>query len=349
VSAARRLLRLLLLVAAAVVLLEGVERVVRYSVERHLEAEASWIWDPEWPRHPARAHAFQAVAELTLERVSPDARLLVAADEEYLVHVGEVWVGAGRATGEAAWDAYAVGPLMRPGPNQVTVVLRSARGVGGLLLCLELEPGGGCALRSDASWRVLGEYLAPGSALREDGRPPLVWGLAHVGRWEAPRATRRRPLMRDCVDLERGLEMMTVVDRGHEEMRRDDGSLVEVKAQRVRWRYTMAGFVSLDLLQPEQRRLALLTPIPRAGAAWPDDPRLVLITQPGQATWGPAEAQVLRSLDVLGDVEIAGARVHPLVEGCDELLASVPLEPEGLLGRRPPRESPVEHELRTVP
>jgi hypothetical protein len=286
------------------------------------------------------------VRELTLDRPAPAARLLIAGDEEYLVYLDGTWVGAEGYAGGDGWDAYPVGRLLRPGRHLLTVELRSSRGVGGLLLCLELEPGAGCAVRSDGSWRIHQAYRAPGEPRSDSGRAPRVWGGAQVGGWPAPRQARPRPLFADCLDYGHAYPIDRNVDRGTVPMARDDGTLVEVPERRLRWRHPMEGVFILELAEPVERQVALLTPLPRSGDREPHDPRLVLVTQPGQRRYASVGAYRLWSVEVTGEVPVATAFMHPLRPGCEALRRRHQEPPSGLLGFAPLLGSPVEHELR---
>ena len=343
----RRTVRLLLVLLVAVVALEAVEWGVRLVLRGREAGEARWIWAANWPNRPVRPFAFQAVRDFRLAQRMPRARLLIEGDEQYLVYLNGTWVGGGAYRADRRWDGYDVGDLLRLGDNRLLVELRSARGVGGLLLCLQAGAGERCVVPSDGAWRTFERHLQADESIT-GGLAALVWGPSDAGRWHPPHGVDQRPIYGRCVDTERAYPVRHVVDRGVEEVVDTAGEKVAIPVRRLRWRNPMLGMLVLQPQQPAAEHVALLTYVQRSGPAAPDDPNELLVTQPGQSEFRPPYARTFRSLRVLGLDDVEGALIHPLRKGCEGLLAP-PSAPAaaGLFGFEPPSGAAVEDEVRS--
>ncbi len=170
---------------------------------------AEWIWQPFDARDHTPA-AFFAARDFHLAAPPPRARLLITADEAYIVTLNGKRIGAGAFSPDqppgpppgrrgAPLDVYEVGPLLLPGGNRLLVELRSARGAGGLLASLIDEATGRQLVGTDERWRILPRHeegLARGWLPIGGGVPALVWGYPPIGRWGLPRAgAPPRPLL----------------------------------------------------------------------------------------------------------------------------------------------------------
>ncbi|HSS75943.1 MAG TPA: hypothetical protein VLV54_04285, partial [Thermoanaerobaculia bacterium] len=119
-------------------------------------ASAQWIWkDVEWDDH--QPTAFYVLRDFDLPVLPSSARLLVTADEEYVLTLNGRQVGAGAFQPGAVLDVYEVGPLLLPGANRLMVEVRSARGAGGLLASL-VDAGGRLLVGTDDRWRIFPNY-----------------------------------------------------------------------------------------------------------------------------------------------------------------------------------------------
>lgn len=163
-------------------------------------AGAQWIWAPG-PIDEGAPIAFYALAEVELEAVPADAELLIAADEDYRLHVNGHWVGGGRYSDTQGPDLYPLGAVLRTGTNRIVVELRSSRGAGGLLAGLVSDGRERPLLVTDETWRIARHYdealLQPASegadgtlAALPDSlelEPVEVWGPPPTGRWRIAR------------------------------------------------------------------------------------------------------------------------------------------------------------------
>src|SRR5258706_12562773 len=119
-------------------------------------AAAQWIWkDLEWDDH--QPTAFYVIRDFGLPAAPASARLLVTADEEYVLTLNGRQIGAGAFQPGAVLDVYEVGPLLLPGANRLMAEVRSARGAGGLLASL-VDRGGRMLVGTDDRWRSFPTY-----------------------------------------------------------------------------------------------------------------------------------------------------------------------------------------------
>ncbi|HET9209955.1 MAG TPA: hypothetical protein VFR03_06135, partial [Thermoanaerobaculia bacterium] len=160
-------------------------------------AAARWIWKPFNPvnHNPT---AFYAARDFELPSPPARARLMITADEEYVVTLNGKRIGAGAFEPGVPLDVYEVGSLLLPGGNRLLVELRSARGAGGLLASLVDAATGKQIVGTDGRWRILPAYqlgLPRGWMPIGGGDPAFVWGYPPIGRWGRPRAGPPRPLL----------------------------------------------------------------------------------------------------------------------------------------------------------
>ena len=161
--------------------------------------EAQWIW-VQRDHRSATPEVFYAARDFDLAAPPARARLLIAADEEYVLTLNGKRIGAGvyapaRAT---RLDAYEVGPVLLPGGNRLVAELRSTRGAGGFLVSLEEGGSGRQLLATDETWRVFRGYdlgLARGWSPLGGGAPASSWGYPPIGLWGRPEAGAERPLL----------------------------------------------------------------------------------------------------------------------------------------------------------
>jgi len=350
-SSAPSLRRSLLIAALVVLALAAADRAARtFWLEQALpSADIFWIWDEEWPRSPARPHAFQMVRHFELAEVPPKATLLVQADEEYRIFVNGRWVGAGRYE-ELEWHAYPVTRWLRQGPNVVAAELRSSRGAGGLLACLTTT-GNDCLVASDGGWRSFAQYqsgLARGET-DDEGRPVLVWGRAGTGHWPLPSIRGVREPAAGCIDTARRIEAHRVFEVREDPVPGGESGAT-LPVWQARWRHFARGLAVIRL--PEAGRTVGTLAFGRKRQR-PIDPssRGTVVTQPGQRTWVATEVQWFEYLEVAGIDDLGEVWFWPVGEreGCNVYYAPDRRpRPRGVLGLAPPRSStPVEDELRS--
>jgi hypothetical protein len=297
----------------------------------------AWIWDSQWPSSPTRAHAFAVERTMTVPAVPPSARLLIQADEEYHLSINEEWIGSGRYGDGVRWDAYPVSASVRPGANQLRVELRSSRGVGGLLLCLQAEPGAPCWLRSDEQWNV-------GTADDSPSRIVKAWGEAPLGNWPLPIGVQDRGLASACIDTGHPSSPRRIV--ALDPLIRGEGDdLVSLPVWSLRWGPRSRAILELDV-DPAARHLGELSfgrsrrlPVDRSS-------RETVITEAGQSTFRSVAGRELRFAEVEGIAEVLGGRFYRVRDECDDWMFAPPSPSEGVLGLPPPpSRTPVEDEL----
>lgn len=373
----RRWAAALALILALVVALGWAVRSGQNTLARRLSGldGAEWIWAPVGKLEQAPA-AFYLVRDFELATPPERARLLVSADEEYVLTLNARVVGTGSwrpgprrpgpGGGATALDAYEVGPLLQPGGNRLVAEVRSGRAAGGLLLRLESygdgageagdESGAGRPLVvSDGSWRIVRAFhpgLARGwlpVAPPGVSEPVLSLGLAPIGRWGRPVAGSPRPLLADLTGAPLRPARLAPGLVGGERL---------APQALFDWGRERTGYLMLEIAPDERRRVGLM--FPAAGAAPPDPlagpgvpgtpvtPVIPVIVPPGAREWLDPQPRRLRFVRVLGLPGLTGARLLPLAEeaAADVILEEAEGERRGVLGLEPPPlRTPVEDEV----
>ncbi len=299
--------------------------------------EAQWIWKA-MDRKDHGPAAFYAIRDFELEAPPPRARLLVTADEEYVLTLNGKRIAAGGYESGASLDAYEVGPLLRPGGNRLVAELRSGRGAGGFLASLEDQAAGRQLVATDERWRIFFRHqpgLIRGWLPIGGGEPASCLGYPPVGRWGTPRPGRPEPL------LARGPLLPAVASRpltlafGDPERSRPPGSPVLYD-----WGREVEGRLTLDLRPAKEPGMALLF----AGGSPPDPlaakPAGAILILPGRHDWLDARPRRFRYALLVGLARPAAAAVLPS--------PARPIHQEemkvfGLAG--PPLRTPVEDEV----
>jgi hypothetical protein len=202
--------RLVLLVLAVLALALGAHalRAARARVTLPTGA-AEWIWTP-LARDASSPLAFFLVRDFYLDPLPRKPRLLVSAEEEYVLYLNGRRIGSGRYSGvptkglarpRTRLDVYEVGDWLSPGANRLQAEVRSGHGAGGFLLALVAGTDGAdgrLLLGTDERWRVYRRdhpfllrglvplhpklHLGTGEDVRSWGAPPLGrWGLSEPG------------------------------------------------------------------------------------------------------------------------------------------------------------------------
>jgi hypothetical protein len=350
VSSARVLPRIL--IASLVVLLLALgARVLPGARARSLPTPSSqWIWkDLDWDDHqPA---AFSAVRDFDLPTppASLDhARLLVTADEEYVLTLNGRRIGAGAYTPGAPLDVYEVGPLLLPGGNRLAVELRSSRGAGGLLASLVDGATGRLLVGTDESWRIFPRHelgLSRGWLPVKGGQPATCWGYPPVGRWGRPRPGPARPLLGELTGAPVPpattipLPPVLPVETG-----RPPGSPILYD-----WGREVTGYLTLEVAPSDKRGIALLF----TGDRPPDPLRSQsdgsVLIQPGRHEWMDARPRRFRYAVILGLLRPATLALLPVPSTSVALAVPPPRRDgteKGVLGiLAPPLRTPVEDEV----
>jgi hypothetical protein len=298
---------------------------------------AQWIWKAT-DRKDHAPTAFYAIRDFDLEPPPARARLLVTADEEYVVSLNGKPVGAGAFEPGALLDVYEVGPLLRQGGNRLVAELRSGHGTGGFLASLEDGATGRQLVAADERWRIFRRHelgLVRGWLPIGAGEPAFCWGVPPVGRWGTPRLGKPGPL------LARGPLLPAVARRplplalAASEAEQPAGSPVLFD-----WGRVVEGRLALDLPLSRELGTALLfigaePPDPRRGR-----PAGSILILPGRHDWLDSRPRRFRYVALVGLTRPASAAVLPAP-------ARPFREPEmtvfGIPG--PPLRTPVEDEV----
>jgi hypothetical protein len=299
---------------------------------------AEWIWAPLG--RTIEPLAFYVARDFDLVAPPASARLLAAADEEYVLYLNGRRVGAGwTAVGaRPVLDAYEVAPLLRAGANRLVAELRSGRGAGGFLL--RLADGGGRTLaETGPGWTVVRRYhpglvrgwlplSGPAAAERETA---ASWSRPPAGRWGAPREVVPRPLCPFDGGAPSAFQTAAIPAQP---------VLLAPGTVRIELGRVVEGYLALDVAPRQRRQVGLVLFAPKPAA---EPPRTPMIVAPGAPVWINARPRSFRTAVVAGDLEVTGARIYPA--------AAAPAAPrelrmKGLFGLTPPLvRSPVEDEV----
>lgn len=317
---------------------------------------AEWIWKP-LGRSESSPLAFCLVRDFYLDPLPARVRLLVSADEEYVLSLNGRRIGSGRYAGASGkpgtrLDSYEVGGELTPGVNRLEAEVRSGRGAGGFLLALLDGADGRALLGTDERWRVYQRYhpfllrgLVPLSPKLQlgTGEDVYSWGLPPLGRWGVPQPGPARPLFPDLTDGRPPLPASRLVLADP-----PAPGLPPVARTVFDFGREVTGYLSLELTPDPVQRAGLLytgvSGVPEVPGARPDG---AIITIPGRHGWEAACPRRFRYALVVGLAPLA-ARVQPVDEAANlgTLLPRAPAGPVGVLGITPPAlRTPVEDEV----
>jgi hypothetical protein len=285
--------------------------------------EAEWIWQNRYHRDVSPA-AFLAARDFFLESVPSRARLLVAADEEYVLTLNNRPVGRGGSPYRGVPDAYEVAPLLLPGGNRFVVDLRNGRGPGGFLLCLEDPATRRPLVVSDGDWRIFPRWvfgLERGWLPLEDGEAPRIWGIPPLGRWGKLGTPVAKPLGIGFA----GSSLAPIGSKRVALAPLPGGEPVPGAAVLLDWGREVTGYLALELAVPQELAIGLLW----VGETPPDPylarPAGTILLRPGRGSWADAHPRRFRYALVVGLGAPASALVTPL---------------SGALGEGPPAAAP---------
>lgn len=309
---------------------------------------AQWIWEKRDRRDVSPA-AFYAVRDFDLEAIPGKARVLVTADEEYILSLNGQRIGAGSWERGAPLDVYEVGSLLQPGPNRLLAEVRSGRGTGGFLLSLD-DGDGRQLVRTDERWSIVHQHH-PGLVRgwlpleRKPDDPPQIptsepafcWGLPPTGAWGRPVPGTPRPLL---FELASGKPIPAV--RARPARAGKEGP----PQQLFDWGRQVAGYLTIEVPASQEMQVGLLytgdaPPDPRRGP--PAGPVLVM---PRQRMWRAARPGRFRYALVVGIAKPREAAVQPVDPAVLPRLLPAPHDPKGVFGLTPPPlRTPVEDKV----
>ena len=302
---------------------------------------AQWIWKPldNLDHNPT---AFYAIRDFDLDSPPDRARLLVTADEEYVLILNGKRIGAGAFEPGAPLDVYEVGPLLLPGGNRLMLELRSGRGAGGLLASLTDEATGRQIVGTGEDWRIFPHHelgLVRGWLPLKGGQPAFRWGYPPIGRWGGQKAGSPRPLLGEAVGPRlpavamRPLSLPASLGDG-----RSPGSPILYD-----WGRTVEGFLNLELPAGKDQGPALLF----TGEEPPDPltarPTAAVLIMPGRRDWMDARPRRFRYALLVGLEGPAAALVQPVQAGAVHVPRPLADRVFGFKG--PPLRTPVEDEV----
>ncbi|HXG58190.1 MAG TPA: hypothetical protein VNL91_04135, partial [Thermoanaerobaculia bacterium] len=162
-----------------------------YSQKFHdTTAPAKWIWC-RTRMSRGSALAFFATREFDLPPNRNYTKIKIAADPQYTLYFNGREIAGRETAGERTVDVYDVSALARDGRNRIVVAMRSANGVGGLLVSVDITRELENFVVTDDRWRIATAW-APGLPLRDprSTEPPMIIGEPPVGRWNFPGSRR---------------------------------------------------------------------------------------------------------------------------------------------------------------
>jgi hypothetical protein len=315
--------------------------VARFTVPTR---SAQWIWETR-DRHDLAPAAFYAARDFTLEAPPARARLLVSGDEEYILYLNGVRIGAGAWRPGAPLDVWEVGPLLQPGSNRLLAEVRSDRGTGGFLLSLQDETSGRQLVRTDGTWRVFHQHqlgvLRGWLPLDGDSIPATAWGLPPLGRWGRPRLGPVHPLFSE---LTRGRPIPAASATTLPGLAGFPPERPQPPLRLFDWGREVTGYLLIDVQPSKKMGVGLLytgmkTPEPLA-----ERPASGLLVLGGRRTWMDAHCRRFRYALVVGLPGAVAARVQEVdpVRGMESAEGAA----RGVMGIvPPPLRTPVEDEV----
>ncbi len=144
---------------------------------------AVWIWQRSELSREAPV-AFFATRDFHLPPNRSFTRIKVAADPQYVLYFNGMEIGGRMVAGDHRLDFYDVSSLARTGRNRIVVAVRSAKGVGGLLVAVDLSAEVANFLVSDRTWGVV-RVWSPDLLWRDPQgvQQPMILGEPPAGRW----------------------------------------------------------------------------------------------------------------------------------------------------------------------
>ena len=271
--------------------------------------KAQWIWKKTDHKN-YQPTAFYAIRDFELESPPARARLLVTADEEYVLTLNGKRIGAGAYQRGAPLDVYEVGPLLLAGGNRVVAELRSARGAGGFLASLEDEATGRQVMATDEEWRIFPHHelgLVRGWLPIGGGEPAFSWGHPPIGRWGTPKPGRPSPLLtgRTGPWIPAASVRPAPAGLGFLEAGQPGSPML------YDWGRQVTGRLSLGLQPSKELGIGLLFVGNRPPDPFRDEPADSVLLLPGKRDWLDSRARRFRYVLLVGMTPPVSAAVRP--------------------------------------
>jgi hypothetical protein len=185
----RILIRRLAMIAAAIfVIVAAFSRLELLYSHKFFDntGRAQWIWQQNRFAQGDPA-AFFATREFDLPPNRAFTRIKILGDPEYTLYFNGVAVGGRHVSDDnEALDTYDVSKLARDKKNRMVVAVRSANGVGGLIVAIDLTQEFGNFIVTGNDWHIVrrwrGDLLLRDPAPTEITRPQLL-GRPPARRW----------------------------------------------------------------------------------------------------------------------------------------------------------------------
>lgn len=145
--------------------------------------DGQWIWMPLRMADGDPA-AFFATRDFDLPPSRQFTRMKILGDPEYTLYFNGVEVGGRRVGETSALDVYDVSALARDKGNRIVVAVRSANGVGGLMVSVDLTEEFRNYVVTDRNWHIVPRW-SPGILQRDRGPvlTPALLGRPPARRW----------------------------------------------------------------------------------------------------------------------------------------------------------------------
>jgi hypothetical protein len=185
----RLLIRRLLIIAASIfIVVAAFSRLELLYSHKFYDntGRAQWIWQQNRFAQGDPA-AFFATAEFDLPPNRAFTRIKMLGDPEYTLYFNGVAAG-GRHVGDdnEALDTYDVSNMARDKKNRIVVAVRSANGVGGLIVAIDLTQEFGNFIVTGADWHIIRRWrddlLLRDPPADQMARPQLL-GQPPARRW----------------------------------------------------------------------------------------------------------------------------------------------------------------------
>src|SRR2546423_6154342 len=144
---------------------------------------AKWIW-PRVEMSSEIPVAFFAARDIDLPPTRYYTHVKIAADPEYTLYLNGRELASTHADDASALDVYDVSALVHDGRNRIVVAVRSVKGVGGLIVAVDLAPETENYVVSDRTWKI-SRVWSP-ALLQHDVagmEVPVEIGEPPIGRW----------------------------------------------------------------------------------------------------------------------------------------------------------------------
>ena len=283
--------------------------------------QAQWIWIADGNEETGPV-AFYAVRDFDLDDPPTRATLTTTADEESLVFLNAVPIGGSHYANGRSLMLYNVEEALETGTNRLVVEVRSVRGIGGVLLRLEVEAGEGVSrVVTDGDWQIFkssNEALFDRALPLPEGEAPKVWGAVPIGRWMASAKPKTIPTIAELRTMAGSVAAqrfrLPMGNRPWQDLGRTDRSSPG-----------LGNWVTFDFGEEVMAYLALRFPAQIEEESRPigllylgDRPRILdrseaerhVVIMPGQRIWLDAKPRRFRYATYVGLTTVSGADAY---------------------------------------